>query len=682
MNNFQDFINEIKAKDFGGFNAIEYADGGQEIYLSFKALLKWINENVNLYSNGEEIIKIDWESNKPMFLYSTSVSCNLQTCYIRNPYLNTTPGTLEEKTSGIGQFNTIDYFENDTEGKYSTLLTSARNNAGVTVDPSLYPTIGNINNIYINIALLSSEMIEATKGKSETTISIREYLQNICNKINRALGSINDLQVVSDVDSEIEVLTIIDYQQKRIKGLTKDIEPVEIKAQGLGSMLTGIQAQSSITPEIATMISVGAQAQGEAVGVEATSFSKLSEGLKDRIYPTKGIGEKGKQGKPQINPLKQRFKGAVESYTKLISNQVPLPDDIYSPVALESTDESDIENIAVEFYKAALAKFTEAGQTSTAFIPIKLDFSLYGMSGMKIFQKFKLSNDVLPLSYKGDFEFIVTGISHTVDNSKWETNISALITLKDGKIDGSKLIQIPVTIPLVDTFADLTGGTDWAPIINPNKVGELKPHNAPVAIQLKAQGQPNAKIDFKKLVFIEETRGASPYYKNPATKKPGYMLHPAAAAAWKDWESEMKSKGIQTRVYSAYRNLEHQSSLSKKANGGPTVAKAGTSAHGWGMAIDLYPLRNLIKSTPAGNLKANLKARQTQIYKEIAEIGAKYNWYNPWRLSDNAGTVDEVWHFEYWGPADYNKTRNTTVQTPSQFEQASNNLTNFVKNNP
>lgn len=49
MNNFQDFINEIKAKDFGGFNAIEYADGGQEIYLSFKALLKWINENVNLY---------------------------------------------------------------------------------------------------------------------------------------------------------------------------------------------------------------------------------------------------------------------------------------------------------------------------------------------------------------------------------------------------------------------------------------------------------------------------------------------------------------------------------------------------------------------------------------------------------------------------------------------------------
>ena len=407
-----------------------------------------MSENVNLYSNGEEIIKIDWKSNKPMFLYSTSVSCNLQTCYIRNPYLNTTAGTISESGTGIGSFNTIDYFENDTENRYATILSSARKNAKVDTDPSLYPTVGNINNIYINIALLSSEMIEGTKSKNDTTVSIRQYLQNICDKVNKALGSINDLQVISDVDGAVETLTIIDYQQKRVRELAKKTPPAQIKAQGLGSMLTGIQAQSSITPEIATMISVGAQAQGEAVGVEATSFSKLSAGLKDRIYPTKGIGEEGEQEKPQTNPLEERFKGAVESYSKLVYNQIPVAGETYGPVALESTDNFDIENIAVEFYKSALAKFTESGQTSTAFIPIKLDFSLYGMSGMKIFQKFKLSNDVLPLSYKGNFEFIVTGLSHTVDNSKWETNVSSLISLEDKKVEENKVIQIPITITL------------------------------------------------------------------------------------------------------------------------------------------------------------------------------------------------------------------------------------------
>ena len=658
MAEYREFIDIIKQPDFGGFNAIEYADGGQEVYLSFQALLKWIGENANLYSNNEEVVKIDWESNKPMFLYSTSVSCNLQTCYIRNGYLTTTPGTV---STVVSEFNEIDSFSGNTAQRYEDLKNTLKKNADVVDNPSLYPTVGNINNIYINIALLSSEIFESTKEKSESIISIRQYLQNICDRVNKALGSINDLQVISDVDGVVETLTIVDYQQKRIKGLTKDIEPVEIKAQGLGSMLTGIKAESSITPEIATMISVGAQAQGEAVGVEATSFSRLSAGLKDRIYPTKGIGEKGKQGDVKQEQIETKFNNAIESYAKLVRNQTPVAGDVFGPVLLQTTDKTNIENIAVELYKSALAKFTESGQTSTAFIPIKLDFSLYGMSGMKIFQKFKLSNDVLPLSYKGNFEFIVTGLSHTVDNSKWETSVSSLISLKDRPLK-DKIIRIPLTIvlpdltppPLSAPSTSIVFSEDPAPAINPNRVGSQKPQFSPVAKDLIAQGHKNALLPFRPvpvLEFIEETREAREFYINPATNKPGYALHPAAAAAWKKAKAELDSKSIPVQIYSAYRDLEHQSSLSKKANGGPTVAKGGTSAHGWGMAIDLYPLRNLITADPAGGLKANLEARKTQIYVDIATILAKYNWYNPWRLSDNAGTVDEVWHFEYWGPS-------------------------------
>jgi hypothetical protein len=33
----------------------------------------------------------------------------------------------------------------------------------------------------------------------------------------------------------------------------------------------------------------------------------------------------------------------------------------------------------------------------------------------------------------------------------------------------------------------------------------------------------------------------------------------------------------------------------------------------------------------------------------MAAVGAKYGWYNPWRLSDTMGKQDEIWHFEYWG---------------------------------
>ena len=664
MGTYTNFIQEIKGYEFGGFNAIEYADGGQEIYLSFKALLKWIGENINMYSNEEEVIRIDWESNKPMFMYSTSVSCNLQTCYIRNGYLDTTPGTISSTNTGIGSFRPIETFDNDADDKYGKLIFAARKNANVNSDPSLYPYIGNINNIYLNIAMLSQQTRASEESKGDTKISIREYLQNICNAVNKALGSINDLQVISDVDQGIETLTIIDYQQKRIRGLVKDANVTTIKAQGLGSMLTAIQAQSSITPEIATMISVGAQAQGSAVGVEATSFSKLSAGLKDRIYPTKGIGEEGKQGKQQPDPLKDRFSGALKSYMELVGNQVPTLGDTFGPVTLESTDKSNIENIAVEFYKSALATFTETGQASTALIPIKLDFTLYGISGLKIFQKFKLSNDVLPISYKGEFDFIVMGVSHTVNNSTWETKISSIISIKDQNLDKKTGTHIPVTVPLIDpasrinVTSGLTGGLplneDPAPLINPNRIGNSGPSNSPVAKDLASLGYKNALLPMAPvpvLEFIKEARGASKSYIDPATKKPGYALHPAAADAWKKAKAELDSKGIYCQVYSAYRDIDHQRGLSKKAGGGPTVAKGGTSAHGWGMAVDLQPLRGLIKESPAGGLQANLKARKTQTYKDIATVLAKYEWYNPWRLSDASGTVDEVWHFEYWGSA-------------------------------
>jgi len=82
--NNKSFIEKIKKDSYRGFNAIEYADGGMELYLSFKALLEWTNINVNLFSDDTEVIKIDFESNKPMFMYSTSISANLQKCYIRN----------------------------------------------------------------------------------------------------------------------------------------------------------------------------------------------------------------------------------------------------------------------------------------------------------------------------------------------------------------------------------------------------------------------------------------------------------------------------------------------------------------------------------------------------------------------------------------------------------------------
>ena len=632
-NQFKTFIEEIKGRKFAGVNAIEYANGGQEIYLSFQALLKWIGENVNLFSNGQEIIEVDWRSNKPMLMYSTSISCNLQKCYIRNPYLGTTGGTYRA-SSGITEFHNITHFE----GTQYTHNIPKQEDASTL---EMYPVVGNINYIYLNLMYLSTTLIKESDN-AEGKVSIRKYLQVLCDGVNKALGSINDFQVISDVDGVGEKLVIVDYQQSRLKNLLKITPRTEIKAQGLGSMLTNIQAQSSITPEIATMISVGAQAQGDTVGVEATSFSRLSYDLTDRIYPEKGLGladtkelrqARNKKAKELKEQIESTYQTALQSYSAIIKNQVPEDaNEFHGPVTLESTETSNLENTPVELYKAALAKFTETGQTSTAFIPIKLDFSLYGISGIKIFQMFKLSNDILPLSYKGDFEFQVMGVSHTISNSTWSTSINSLISLKEKKIPkatgiGTFGITIPIPTPPPRVNISLLGPDLTSSLVfstqRAGTTGRVATKNGEVPDRLMTALSNTLFTKYKGSTLTSD--GGKIRLLTPIMRNLEKML----AAYEKD------NPDLPLKINSAYRTLPDQVRVRKEweAKGKPNnAAVPGRSNHGLGRAID-FANGNGAKLTPS-----------MQQYKWIRANALQYGFK---RIDPKTnGEAWEAWHWE------------------------------------
>ena len=152
---YTDFIDSIKTSEFGGFNGIEYSDGGFEPYISFQALLKWVGEYPNLFSAEFPIIKVDYESDKPLFTYSTSVSCDLSKCYIRNGYLKTTLGTFDPSIAP--SFKNINTF---TDGNYGGLNSTLEKEAGVIEDISMYPQIGNINFIYLSVSYLSELVLK------------------------------------------------------------------------------------------------------------------------------------------------------------------------------------------------------------------------------------------------------------------------------------------------------------------------------------------------------------------------------------------------------------------------------------------------------------------------------------------------------------------------------------------
>jgi len=116
-----------------------------------------------------------------------------------------------------------------------------------------------------------------------------------------------------------------------------------------------------------------------------------------------------------------------------------------------------------------------------------------------------------------------------------------------------------------------------------------------------------------------------------------YYLHKACAPAFNAWQQEMDENGIKYKLTSALR-------YGKETGGGP---------HGYGLAVDFgnlfAELADYGVDRGSTNPEVNKQLRiNSQNYKDIANIGAKYGWFNPWRLADGGGRIDEVWHFEYW----------------------------------
>jgi hypothetical protein len=108
-------------------------------------------------------------------------------------------------------------------------------------------------------------------------------------------------------------------------------------------------------------------------------------------------------------------------------------------------------SIATEFFKAYQAvkveklkkKLINYSGGTTGFIPFTIDFTLDGISGIKIYDKLIVDTSFLPSQYPRTLEFIVTGIDHSIKDGDWETNIKVTLI--------PKFDEIPETITAIDS---------------------------------------------------------------------------------------------------------------------------------------------------------------------------------------------------------------------------------------
>ena len=436
-------------------DGIKFANKDEECFhfWRFGSLLQYIQENViPVYeSEGEDVpvLTIDFdETSSQMFLLPNQLSLDTKKCFIFNQFkypVDFTDKWGNKKTKGRYPFNC-------TKLKYTKSIRS------LDATP---PTGGknkwaHVNkglpmNIYLNFDFIT-EVLNNNIDK-DNNISIYKFIVGICEGLNATLGGINNLEPV--IDEETNILRIID--QTPIPGYVKDNPKTDYqillygynKYQNRGTFARKVDIKTAITPEFATMVTVGSTASGYVKGVEATAFTKWNAGIKDRFKqklksPVQSVQENNKNGYPDpvANYFEKYLMHGMSSFychkdNIFWNNSFPVPD-------YDSSTADVNKNVVNEFYKYVISTWSElkgAGNTSSTigFIPFKMSLTLDGISGIKIYNVIRVDSSFLPESYGNNLNFIVTGISHNITNNDWETELQLTVmpksTVKSGTIE-------------------------------------------------------------------------------------------------------------------------------------------------------------------------------------------------------------------------------------------------------
>ena len=503
-----------------------------------------------------------------------------------------------------------------------------------------------ILNIFIATPYLKTKFDEALDTDGKFNKSMSDILKSILDGLSTALGGINDFDIAYNEEDEGGTFYVID------RNLTPDQKPpATLTLVGVDSIFREVSISSKITNETSSQIAIAAQGTTQNYTENVENILKWNPGIIDRIVITKDVQAENKDGEPEVAQdeevsLQEWKDGVKEFFTDFEGGG-------YKKEQLEAA-KTDHLHYTVENVIRKPGSGTDAGPSP---IPVELSLKLDGIGGFKIASTFRISSGLLPDKYNGKFGYIITGLEHSIGtNNVWETSVTTqfylLAQLRQAARNPQQIPPYTAPSPKAEAAAGYTPpgpiqpGDDPAPIINPKKVGATGYNASPLVANSKANGGQNGILNQAnpKLLVYTGDGGAKSYYKNPATGQPEYMLHPAANRAWQAWKADLKAAGVSYRLTSAYRSQVHQAGLGS----GKTVAKPGSSPHGWGGALDFGNLYQIVGGS--GDPQRNVNGRKTPIYKQMATLGAKHGWYNPWRLSDVNG-VDELWHFEYWGPA-------------------------------
>jgi hypothetical protein len=341
------------------------------------------------------------------------------------------------------------------------------------------PFIGKTMNILVNLDYIVTSL--DGNFDSEGKVSIFSFLKTLMGGIQTALGSINDFEII--YTAETNTFSIIDntfipdifeYLQKEPPKIAK-FNPNLLKPN-YGSFTTSVSIKSQLDNKFTTAITIGAQANGNKVGENATAFSRWNQGLTDRIITTKQTFNDPNKSTTNTTGSQSPEEVYVDGINKLFEFRVKINDGIITSEDIDNNRQSIVDLLNYE-----VGYFVEQEIIpGIGFIPLNLQLEVDGLSGIRIYEVYSIDDTLLPENYKNKIQFITKGVSHKIDNNGWKTTLESISGPKP--IYGAKKLKSQVIEPSKTSTTNVAKAEQ---IINNNGCPKTYYSDKPIAEYVK-----------------------------------------------------------------------------------------------------------------------------------------------------------------------------------------------------
>lgn len=381
-------------------------------YMKLRKLLRFIQDNLLLYDNGEvgesstptkkvPYIKINTGGGNFCYTQPTQLSADPQVCII--PFTNAWAGR---------EGNPESFFKEVIGESFSTSS----------------PTVGNLMELPVNIHYIGKTYHNC---KTDGEVILLDFLVELFKGLQNALGNINKFSVTYDTDlNEIIIRDKVPLDPK-VAIATAPKPPLERtlfnvngwkKTQQNGSFVENVSISSTLSKEFMAMTSISTQ-QGNSEVHNSTGLSKFNVGLTDSVSPAK------LSANAVSKTLEERREFSLDQQKTLSNLQKGLIRQFYTEGKTPSKDLTDAalsQNQELNKYQAQILYENNPIPSIQGFIPFNMGLDMKGFSGLRIMEKFYITTEILPKSYPDALDFVCTGNEHKVDSKGWDTKVKSM----------------------------------------------------------------------------------------------------------------------------------------------------------------------------------------------------------------------------------------------------------------